>query len=80
MHSWKHHRVNLNLESQNDQECSRLINPFRKPCLDKVPDVSNFKTPESTLKNVTLLPCSCSRGTTECPAGAEGPLPPKVQV
>ena len=32
------------------------------------------------LENITLLPCSCERGTMSCPKGAEGPTPPKVKV
>ena len=32
------------------------------------------------LENITLLPCSCERGTMSCPKGAEGPDPPKVEV
>ena len=39
--------------------------------------MANF-TQES--QNFTLLECSCSDGHLDCPEGAEGPKPPKVNV
>ena len=53
---------------------------FRKSCYEKGPNTTNFYTPEKELENITLLPCSCERGTMSCPKGAEGPTPPKVKV
>ena len=43
-------------------------------------DTSKFWTADNILKNMTLEECSCSIGTMECPADAEGMTPPKVQV
>ena len=59
---------------------STYLSFSRKSCYEKGPNTTNFYTPEKELENITLLPCSCERGTMSCPKGAEGPTPPKVKV
>jgi hypothetical protein len=52
----------------------------KSECLEQGPNMTNFAYKHGELDNVTLLSCSCDRGTTVCPKRAEGPTPPKVQL
>ena len=49
---------------------------FRKSCINP-PSLTNFT---SNWQNQSIKECSCSRGFMDCPKGAEGATPPKVQV
>ena len=52
----------------------------RKSCLAKGPNITHLTNDESLQNSTTVKECFCGKGTMDCPVGAEGPEPPKVQL
>ena len=49
-------------------------------CTANPPSLRNFSYPEGVLENMVLEDCSCGIGTQQCPEGAAGVEPPKVEL
>ncbi len=56
------------------------LSSYLSACKSSAPDTSRFWSPEEDLDPTLGKQCECQVGTQVCPAGAEGPTPPRIQV